>query len=182
MSHERIYTQIHPWTIERLLNHGDDARLTGSRGSIQDDDLPWFRQLLHVSPPAPERALLRNDYAPYTESASRRGAAITTAVDSRIVRHVPPHTPGRFDAQVAKPRSRIVRQFSHRTVIHCRSEPWARAQRPSDRRRADTSKRSASGSLASLCSMSLSSASTRSRPRAVRTAWRAVLPPSAGRG
>jgi hypothetical protein len=45
--YECIYTQIHPWTVERLLNHGDNARLTRSWGAIQNDNLPWLRPLLH---------------------------------------------------------------------------------------------------------------------------------------
>lgn len=47
LSHERINAQIHPCAIKRLLNHGDNARLSRTRGAIQDDDLRRCRRPFH---------------------------------------------------------------------------------------------------------------------------------------
>jgi len=43
-----VDAEIHPLSVERLLDHGDDARLPGSRRSVQDDDLPRVYQLALV--------------------------------------------------------------------------------------------------------------------------------------
>jgi hypothetical protein len=39
MPDEDVDAQVHPWAVEGLLDGGDDARLSGPRGTVKDDDL-----------------------------------------------------------------------------------------------------------------------------------------------